>query len=141
MAGSSAHSRQLAALFDETVRLYLRLSALSTRIHGGGQLSGPRRTVLVGLARGGAQTVAQMARARAQSRQRFQPLVKCLAARRPRARRAERGAQAVAPDRIDGARPESRGAHSRHRVARTRACRRADFRSQPGAQRRRIASD
>jgi DNA-binding MarR family transcriptional regulator len=78
MAGQSAHSRQLAALFDETVRLYLRLSALSTRIHGGGQLSGPRRTVLVGLARGGAQTVAQMARARAQSRQRFQPLVNAL---------------------------------------------------------------
>src|SRR5687767_9467187 len=78
MAGPSAHSRQLAQLFDETVRLYLRLSALSTRIHGGGQLSGPRRTVLVGLARSGAQTVAQMARARAQSRQRFQPLVNAL---------------------------------------------------------------
>lgn len=78
MPGRAAHSRELARLFDETVRLYLRLSALSTRIHGGGSLSGPRRTVLVGLARGGPQTVAQMARARAQSRQRFQPLVNAL---------------------------------------------------------------
>ena len=78
MAGPAAHSRALAAVFDETVRLYLRLSALSTQIHGGGRLSGPRRTVLVGLARTGPQTVAHMARARAQSRQRFQPLVNAL---------------------------------------------------------------
>ena len=78
MAGRAAHSRELARLFDETVRLYLRLSALSTRIHGGGELSGPRCTVLVGLARTGPQTVAQMARARAQPRQRFQPLVNAL---------------------------------------------------------------
>ena len=78
MTGRAAHSQQLAQLFDETVRLYLRLSALSARIHGGGRLSGPRRTLLVGLARSGPQTVAQMARARAQSRQRFQPLVNSL---------------------------------------------------------------
>jgi DNA-binding MarR family transcriptional regulator len=71
-------SQELARIFDNTVRLYLRLSALSTKLHGGGALSGPRRTVLVGLARGGPQTVAQMARARAQSRQRFQPLVNAL---------------------------------------------------------------
>jgi DNA-binding MarR family transcriptional regulator len=78
MMGRAEHSRELARLFDETVRLYLRLSALSARIHGGGQLSGPRRTVLVGLARTGPQTVAHMARGRAQSRQRFQPLVNAL---------------------------------------------------------------
>ena len=78
MTGRAAHSQQLAHLFDETVRLYMRLSALSTRIHGGGPLSGPRRTLLVGLARTGPQTVAHMARARAQSRQRFQPLVNAL---------------------------------------------------------------
>lgn len=71
-------SQEMARIFDNTVRLYLRLSALSTKLHGGGALSGPRRTVLVGLARGGPQTVAHMARARAQSRQRFQPLVNAL---------------------------------------------------------------
>jgi DNA-binding MarR family transcriptional regulator len=71
-------SQELARIFENTVRLYLRLSALSTKLHGGGALSGPRRTILVGLARGGPQTVAQMARARAQSRQRFQPLVNAL---------------------------------------------------------------
>jgi len=71
----AAQSRELARVFDATVRLYLRLSALSSQLHGGGALSGPRRTVLVGLSRTGPQTVAQMARARAQSRQRFQPLV------------------------------------------------------------------
>jgi DNA-binding MarR family transcriptional regulator len=79
MAGRmSAHSLQVGELFDAVVLLYLRLSALSARIHGGGALSGPRRTVLVGLSRTGPQTVAQMARVRAQSRQRFQPLVNAL---------------------------------------------------------------
>jgi len=65
----------LEALFEETVRLYHRLTAAAADIHRDGALSGPRRIVLVGLARTGPQTVAQMARARAQSRQRFQPLV------------------------------------------------------------------
>jgi DNA-binding MarR family transcriptional regulator len=72
--------RELGELFDESVRFYLRLSALAARMHGKGPLSGPRRTVLVGLARGGPRTVAQMARERAQSRQRFQPLVNALIA-------------------------------------------------------------
>jgi DNA-binding MarR family transcriptional regulator len=70
----------LDTLFAETVALYLRLSADAVRIHHFGSLSGPRRTVLVGLAQSGPRTVSQMARARAQSRQRFQPLVKRLVA-------------------------------------------------------------
>ena len=70
----------LDTLFAETVALYLRLSADAARIHHFGSLSGPRRTVLVGLARSGPQTVSHMARARAQSRQRFQPLVNRLVA-------------------------------------------------------------
>ena len=72
--------RQLGEFFDESVRVYLRLSALAVKMHGKGPLSGPRRTVLLGLARSGSRTVAQMAREREQSRQRFQPLVNALIA-------------------------------------------------------------
>jgi DNA-binding MarR family transcriptional regulator len=60
------------------VLMYLRLTALAARIHRMGPLSGPRRTVLASLARTGPLTVAQMARERLQSRQRFQPLVNAL---------------------------------------------------------------
>ena len=60
--------------------VYLRLSALAVKMHGKGPLSGPRRTVLLSLARSGPRTVAQMAREREQSRQRFQPLVNALIA-------------------------------------------------------------
>jgi DNA-binding MarR family transcriptional regulator len=66
---------ELATLFEETVALYHRLTADASTIHRFGPMSGPRRTVLVALARSGPQTVAHMARARAQPRQRFQPLV------------------------------------------------------------------
>ena len=71
---------ELSELFDENVRFYLRLSAVAARMHGEGPLSGPRRTVLVNLHRSGPRTVAQMAREREQSRQRFQPLVNALIA-------------------------------------------------------------
>lgn len=66
-------------LFAETVALYLRLSAGASAVHGFGQLSGPRRTVLTALAEPGEHTVARLARARAQSRQRLQPLMNALA--------------------------------------------------------------
>ena len=69
---------ELALVFEETVALYLRLSAASVSIYRRGQISGPRRTVLVALARSGPQTVASLARARAQSRQRIQALVDAL---------------------------------------------------------------
>lgn len=72
--------REMSELFDESVRFYLRLSAMAARLHGEGPLSGPRRTVLVNLHRSGPRTVAQMAREREQSRQRFQPLVNALIA-------------------------------------------------------------
>jgi len=65
----------LDAVFEETVALYHRLTADAAMIHRRGALSGPRRTVLLGLARSGPQSVAHMARTRAQSRQRLQPLV------------------------------------------------------------------
>jgi DNA-binding MarR family transcriptional regulator len=72
--------REISELFDESVRFYLRLSALAAKMHGDGPLSGPRRTVLVSLHRSGPRTVAQLAREREQSRQRFQPLVNALIA-------------------------------------------------------------
>jgi DNA-binding MarR family transcriptional regulator len=68
----------LGVLFDETVSTYLRLSAVATAMYRRGNLSGPRRTVLMALARSGPQTVAHLARGRAQSRQRLQPLVHAL---------------------------------------------------------------
>ena len=55
-AGSK--SDQVARLFEENVLLYLRLNAWAARFYGKGQLSGPRRTVLVSLASSGPQTVA-----------------------------------------------------------------------------------
>jgi len=66
-------------LFGEVVALYLRLSAGASAIHGMGNLSGPRRTVLTALAEPGEHTVARLARARAQSRQRLQALISALA--------------------------------------------------------------
>ncbi|HWI18133.1 MAG TPA: helix-turn-helix domain-containing protein [Vicinamibacterales bacterium] len=72
--------REVSALFEESVRFYLRLSAVASKMHGDGPLSGPRRTVLLGLHRSGPRTVAQLAREREQSRQRFQPIVNALIA-------------------------------------------------------------
>lgn len=69
---------ELASLFDETVALYLRLSAVSGSIYRRGDLSGPRRTLLLIMARTGPQTVAALGRIRSQSRQRIQLLVDAL---------------------------------------------------------------
>jgi DNA-binding MarR family transcriptional regulator len=73
---------ELMMLFGETVALYLRLSAGASAMHGHGHLSGPRRTVLMAIADPGEHTVARLARARAQSRQRLQPLINGLAQER-----------------------------------------------------------
>lgn len=72
--------QELGLLFDEVVAFYFRLRAAASAVHGLGELSGARRTVLTSLARLGPQSMAQMARARSESRQRFQPLVKSLLA-------------------------------------------------------------
>ena len=69
--------RELDRLFRETVSLYWRLTADASRIHGHGEVSGPRRTILVALA-AGPQTVSRLARARGQARQRIQPLMNAL---------------------------------------------------------------
>ena len=69
---------ELARLFEEVVRFYLTLNYLAGLMHRYGQRSGPRRTVMVSLARSGPTTVAQIARARREPRQRIQPLVNAL---------------------------------------------------------------
>jgi DNA-binding MarR family transcriptional regulator len=79
IAGRGRSGRpELGELFDETVALYLRLTAIAATMYRQGELSGPRRTLLMALARSGPQTVAHLARVRAQSRQRLQPLVNAL---------------------------------------------------------------
>src|SRR5688572_10781971 len=76
---SGSQRPELASVFDETVALYLRLSAVSASIYRRGDLSGPRRTLLMVLARSGPQAVATLGRIRSQSRQRIQLLVDALA--------------------------------------------------------------
>lgn len=73
-------SFSLERLVDETVALFHRLRAAAEAIHGEGELSAARRGVLRGLARGGPQTVPQMATARPVSRQHIQTIVDALAA-------------------------------------------------------------
>jgi DNA-binding MarR family transcriptional regulator len=70
----------VAALVDETVRLFHRLRAVSEELHGAGEQSASRAGVLRGLARKGPQTVPEMARARPVSRQHIQTLVNGLLA-------------------------------------------------------------
>ena len=65
----------LSGLFDDTVALFHRLTAVAEEVHGQGGLSAARRGVLRSLDRLGPQTVPQMARARPVSRQLIQTLV------------------------------------------------------------------
>jgi len=73
-------SSSLEGLIDETVALFHRLRATAEAIHGEGEVSAARRGVLRSLARGGAQTVPQMASTRPVSRQHIQTIVDALAA-------------------------------------------------------------
>ncbi len=65
----------LARVFDETASLFHRLRAVSSEVHGQGELSAGRRGVLRSLYHLGPQTVPQLARARPVSRQHIQILV------------------------------------------------------------------
>ena len=105
----------LGTLFEEAVALYHQLTSDAALIHGLGSMSGPRRTVLVALARSGPQTVAHLARARAQSRQRFQPLVNGLLADGFVETQTQSDAHPIAPHRADSERRESRQADRVHR--------------------------
>jgi len=62
-------------MIDETVLLFRRLRSVAEALHGEGTLSGGRRNVLRELKRSGPQTVPQMARSRAVTRQHVQALV------------------------------------------------------------------
>src|SRR5687768_12419919 len=66
---------ELARLLEEVVRFYLSLTHTATLMYRRGEVSGPRRTLLVMLSRTGPMTVAQIARARHEARLRVQPLV------------------------------------------------------------------
>jgi DNA-binding MarR family transcriptional regulator len=70
----------LAELIGETRALFHRLKLAAEQVHDQGRVSAGRRGILLGLARGGAQTVPEMARARPVSRQLVQTLVNGLLA-------------------------------------------------------------
>lgn len=62
-------------MIDETLLLFRRLRSVAEALHGEGTLSGARRNVLRELKRSGPQTVPQLARSRAVTRQHVQALV------------------------------------------------------------------
>jgi DNA-binding MarR family transcriptional regulator len=69
----------LQEVYNETIALFQRMSAVMEDVHGQGALSASRRDLLLRLARPGPQTVPQLARARLVSRQSIQRLVDELA--------------------------------------------------------------
>jgi DNA-binding MarR family transcriptional regulator len=77
---SVATGMALQAVYDETIALFLRMTAVLEDIHGQGPFSVRRRDLLLRLAQSGPQTVPQLARARMVSRQATQRLVNELAA-------------------------------------------------------------
>jgi DNA-binding MarR family transcriptional regulator len=73
--GGEPHIEAFNTLVEETAALFHRLRAIAEILHEQGEMSGGRRSVLLGLERLGPQTVPQMARARPVSRQHIQILV------------------------------------------------------------------
>ena len=65
----------VGALIDEVVQLFRQLRSVAEAVHGDGTLSGGRRNVLRELERSGPQTVPQLARSRAVTRQHVQAMV------------------------------------------------------------------
>jgi DNA-binding MarR family transcriptional regulator len=70
-----ADARAVQEVVEEVVSNFHRLKAVTAELHGEDEQSASRRGVLRGLARGGPQTVPQMARERPVSRQFIQSLV------------------------------------------------------------------
>jgi len=69
-------------MITETVSLFHRLRVVADQIHHRGEMTGALRSILRGLDKLGEQTVPQMARARAVSRQHVQTLVNQLVGER-----------------------------------------------------------
>jgi DNA-binding MarR family transcriptional regulator len=69
-------------MITETVSLFHRLRVVADQIHHRGEMTGALRSILRGLDKLGEQTVPQMARARAVSRQHVQALVNQLVGER-----------------------------------------------------------
>jgi DNA-binding MarR family transcriptional regulator len=70
------------SMINETVSLFHRLRVVADQIHHRGEMTGALRSILRGLDKLGEQTVPQMARARAVSRQHVQALVNQLVGER-----------------------------------------------------------
>jgi DNA-binding MarR family transcriptional regulator len=65
----------IQAIYEETINLFLCMTALLEETHGGRPFSVPRRDLMLRLLQSGPQTVPQLARARKVSRQTTQHLV------------------------------------------------------------------
>lgn len=76
--GTASREAATIHLVDETIRLYFRLRHVADQIHQKGALSGGRRGFLRSLHAEGPQTVPDMARARAVTRQNAQVFVNSL---------------------------------------------------------------
>jgi DNA-binding MarR family transcriptional regulator len=80
--GASPAESPFDSLINETVSLFHRLRVVADQIHHRGEMTGGLRSILRGLDKLGEQTVPQMARARAVSRQHVQALVNQLVGER-----------------------------------------------------------
>ncbi|HEY9430956.1 MAG TPA: helix-turn-helix domain-containing protein [Blastocatellia bacterium] len=78
--GESPAESPFDSLINETVSLFHRLRVVADQIHHRGETTGALRSILRSLYKLGEQTVPQMARARAVSRQHVQALVNQLVA-------------------------------------------------------------
>lgn len=75
-AGASAEQvNALEDIFNESIALFQRIKVVAELIHGQGEFSGARRTILKNLERFGPMSVPQMARQKAVSRQAVQKFI------------------------------------------------------------------
>src|SRR5262247_3170907 len=80
--GGSPAESPFNSMINETVSLFHRLRVVADQIHHRGEMTGALRSILRSLDKVGEQTVPQMARARAVSRQHVQALVNQLVVER-----------------------------------------------------------